>query len=139
MSAGGEATWRDYLTLPNILKEFNPGLKGYSVGKGEFLAPNSHMNVAFPVSADFDAYRQAQFLTKKMKRDPDIDLKNDWKVMANTFSAHGITHTALVIIRARKCCTSGILFHKICSRFISHHVRNQSYRMGSLKRIFCIQ
>lgn len=79
-AAGGEATWRNYLTLPNILKEFNPGLKGYSVGKGEFLAPNSHMNVAFPVSADFDAYRQAQFLVKKMKKDPDVDFKNDWKV-----------------------------------------------------------
>lgn len=78
--AGGEATWRNYLTLPNILKEFNPGLKGYSVGKGEFLAPNSHMNVAFPVSADFDAYRQAQFLVKKMKKDTNVDFKNDWKV-----------------------------------------------------------
>jgi len=66
--------------LPNILKEFNPGLKGYSVGKGEFLAPNSHMNVAFPVSADYDAYRQAQFLVKKMRKDPDVDFKNDWKV-----------------------------------------------------------
>lgn len=82
MTAGGEATWRNYLTLPNILKEFNPGLKGYSVGKGEFLAPNSHMNVAFPVSADYDAYKQAQFLVKKMKRDPDVDFKNDWKVNA---------------------------------------------------------
>lgn len=82
MTAGGEATWRNYLTLPNILKEFNPGLKGYSVGKGEFLAPNSHMNVAFPVSADYDAYKQAQFLVKKMKRDPDVDFKNDWKVSA---------------------------------------------------------
>lgn len=82
--SGGESTWRTYLTLPNILKEFNPGLKGYSVGKGEFLAPNSHMNVAFPVSADYDAYRQAQFLVKKMKKDPDVDFKNDWKV--NVFS-----------------------------------------------------
>lgn len=79
-ASGGEDTWRNYLTLPNILKEFNPGLKGFSVGKGEFLAPNSHMNVAFPVSADYDAYRQAQFLVKKMKKDPQVDFKNDWKV-----------------------------------------------------------
>lgn len=86
-AAGGEATWRNYLTLPNILKEFNPGLKGFSVGKGEFLAPNSHMNVAFPVSADFDAYRQAQFLVKKMKKDPDVDFKNDWKVNAVSYDS----------------------------------------------------
>lgn len=89
-AAGGEATWRNYLTLPNILKEFNPGLKGYSVGKGEFLAPNSHMNVAFPVSADFDAYRQAQFLVKKMKKDPDVDFKNDWKLITMFFGANDL-------------------------------------------------
>ncbi|XP_015370597.1 PREDICTED: phospholipase B1, membrane-associated-like [Diuraphis noxia] len=89
-AAGGEATWRNYLTLPNILKEFNPDLKGYSVGKGEFLAPNSHMNVAFPVSADFDAYRQAQFLVKKMKKDPDVDFKNDWKLITMFFGANDL-------------------------------------------------
>lgn len=38
------------------------------------------MNVAFPVSAASDAYKQAVFLVKKMKKDPTIDFKNDWKV-----------------------------------------------------------
>ncbi|XP_050525608.1 phospholipase B1, membrane-associated-like [Daktulosphaira vitifoliae] len=89
-AAGGEATWRSYLTLPNILKEFNPALKGYSVGKGEFLAPNSHMNVAFPVSADYEAYKQAQFLVKKMKRDSSIDFKNDWKLVTMFFGANDL-------------------------------------------------
>jgi len=68
------------------------------VGKGEFLAPNSHMNVAFPVSADYDAYRQAQFLVKKMKKDPDVDFKNDWKVKYNiTYNTIGllVLHTKL--------------------------------------------
>lgn len=68
------------MTLPNILKEFNPNVGGYSIGQGEFLAPNSHMNVAFPVSADADALRQAQHLIKKMKREPGVDFKHDWKV-----------------------------------------------------------
>ncbi|XP_050442680.1 phospholipase B1, membrane-associated-like [Adelges cooleyi] len=89
-AAGGEATWRSYLTLPNILKEFNPGLKGYSVGKGEWLAPNSHMNVAFPVSADYEAYKQAQFLVKKMKKDPTVDFKNDWKLITMFFGANDL-------------------------------------------------
>lgn len=75
------------MTLPNILKEFNPNVGGYSIGQGEFLAPNSHMNVAFPVSADADALRQAQHLIKKMKREPGLDFKNDWKVRIHKASA----------------------------------------------------
>lgn len=33
-SIGGQATWRKFLTLPNILKEFNPQLYGYSLSDG---------------------------------------------------------------------------------------------------------
>lgn len=77
---GGEGDWRQFLTLPNILKMFNPRVSGYSVGKGEFLSPNSHMNVAIPVSADADALKQARMLTAKMRKDRSVDFKNDWKV-----------------------------------------------------------
>ncbi|CAH0386793.1 unnamed protein product [Bemisia tabaci] len=88
--AGGEGTWRQFMTLPNILKEFNPDVRGYSVGKGEWLAPNSHMNVAFPVSADADALRQAQLLVKKMKTDPTVDFDNDWKLITLFFGANDL-------------------------------------------------
>lgn len=30
-SIGGQGTWQQYLTLPNILKEFNPNLYGYAL------------------------------------------------------------------------------------------------------------
>lgn len=30
-SIGGQYDWRKYLTLPNILKEFNPNLYGYAI------------------------------------------------------------------------------------------------------------
>lgn len=33
-SIGGQGTWHKYLTIPNILKEFNPKLYGYSLGDG---------------------------------------------------------------------------------------------------------
>lgn len=59
---------------------FNPRLSGYSVGQGEFLSPNSHMNVAIPVSADADALKQARILVSKMKKDRSVDFHNDWKV-----------------------------------------------------------
>lgn len=63
---GGEGTWREFLTLPNILKEFNPNLKGYSTGTGEFLSSNAKLNVAFPVAADADALRQAKILVRRV-------------------------------------------------------------------------
>lgn len=77
---GGEGTWRQYLTLPNILKEFNPNITGYSTGMGEFLSRNSGMNVAFPVSADEDALVQAKLLVSRMKNDPRVNFEEDWKV-----------------------------------------------------------
>ncbi|XP_046667752.1 phospholipase B1, membrane-associated-like [Homalodisca vitripennis] len=88
--AGGEGTWREFLTVPNILKMFNPRLSGYSVGKGEFLSPNSHMNVAVPVSADADALKQARILVYKMKKDRGVDFHNDWKVITMFFGANDL-------------------------------------------------
>ncbi|XP_073968272.1 phospholipase B1, membrane-associated-like [Bombus fervidus] len=36
-SVGGRETLRQFLTLPNILKEFNSKLVGYSLGDAEVL------------------------------------------------------------------------------------------------------
>ncbi|KAL1117924.1 hypothetical protein AAG570_004237 [Ranatra chinensis] len=88
--AGGDGTWREYLTLPNILKEFNPNLRGYSVGKAQFPSPPSGLNVAFPVSADEDALKQAKQLVLKMKRDPKVDFENDWKMITIFFGANDL-------------------------------------------------
>ncbi|KAF7281734.1 hypothetical protein GWI33_004295 [Rhynchophorus ferrugineus] len=88
--AGGEGSWRQYLTLPNILKEFNPNLRGYSTGTGEFLSSNAKLNVAFPVAADADALRQAKVLVKKMKEDPNIDIQSDWKMITMFFGANDV-------------------------------------------------
>jgi hypothetical protein len=33
---GGQSDWRQYLTLPNILKQFNPNVTGYSTGEGSY-------------------------------------------------------------------------------------------------------
>lgn len=87
---GGQGTWREYLTLPNILKEYNPNLKGYSTGTGEFLSTNAQLNVAFPVAADADALRQAKILVKKMMANKNIDVRNDWKMITLFFGANDI-------------------------------------------------
>lgn len=89
-STGGQSTWREFLTLPNILKEYNPNLTGYSTGTGEFLSKQSRLNVAFPVSADADALRQARILVKKIKDDPNINFQEDWKMITVFFGANDI-------------------------------------------------
>ncbi|KAI4460272.1 phospholipase b plb1 [Holotrichia oblita] len=87
---GGQGTWREFMTLPNILKEFNPRLTGYSTGTGEFLSPSAKLNVAFPVSADADALRQAKILVKKIKEDPNIRFEDDWKMITMFFGANDL-------------------------------------------------
>lgn len=87
---GGESTWRRYLTLPNILKEFNHNLTGYSTGTGEFLSANSRLNVAFPVAADADAFKQARILVNKIRQDPKINITQDWKMITIFFGANDL-------------------------------------------------
>jgi hypothetical protein len=69
LSLGGDSTWREYLTLPNLLKEYNPNLRGFSTGTGEWLAKNARLNVAFPVASDQDAFKQAKVLFFLIKFD----------------------------------------------------------------------
>lgn len=73
-----------------MLKEFNPKLTGYSTGTGEFLSSKAQLNVAFPVAADADAFRQAKILVKKMKNNPRIDIAKDWKMITIFFGANDI-------------------------------------------------
>ncbi|XP_059052911.1 phospholipase B1, membrane-associated-like [Achroia grisella] len=79
--AGGDKTWREYLTLPNILKEFNPKLRGYSTGTGEWFSKNARLNVAFPVASDEDALKQAKIIVARMRASPDIDIEKHWKMI----------------------------------------------------------
>ncbi|XP_077289684.1 phospholipase B1, membrane-associated-like [Arctopsyche grandis] len=88
--AGGEKTWREYLTLPNILKEYNPNIKGFSVGTGEYFYKDSHLNIGFPVASILDALMQAKILVKRMQGDPSVDFKNDWKMVTLFFGANDI-------------------------------------------------
>ncbi|KAL4707624.1 hypothetical protein ACJJTC_014729 [Scirpophaga incertulas] len=88
--AGGDSTWREYLTLPNILKEFNPNLRGFSTGTGEWLARNARLNVAFPVASDQDALKQAKIIVARMRASPDIDISRDWKMITVFIGANDL-------------------------------------------------
>lgn len=77
---GGRKSWRELLTLPNILKEFNPNLRGYSVKDGPHYLSKSSFNVAIAATLDEDMIYQGKRLINRIREDPEIDLKKDWKV-----------------------------------------------------------
>jgi hypothetical protein len=78
--AGGESTWREYLTLPNILKEFNPALIGYAFNDSLGSQRSSQFNVAEPLGMTSDMPFQAKLLVRRMHSDKRVDYENDWKV-----------------------------------------------------------
>ncbi|KAK6636289.1 hypothetical protein RUM43_009948 [Polyplax serrata] len=80
---GGQETWRQYLTLPNILKEFNPNLIGYSTGDSLYSAnrERSQLNAAEPGARSRDLLGMTENLIERIKNHPGIDLQKDWKWM----------------------------------------------------------
>ncbi|XP_046392317.1 phospholipase B1, membrane-associated-like [Ischnura elegans] len=78
---GGEKTWREYTTLPNILKVFNSDLYGYSTGKGTFFSKPAQLNVAVSGSIDNDILAQAMYLYNKSVEDPKVNMEEDWKLI----------------------------------------------------------
>ncbi|KAM0725583.1 Phospholipase B1, membrane-associated [Formica fusca] len=88
--AGGQGDWRQFLTLPNVLKIFNPRLTGYSTGTGEFHSTLAKLNIAFPVAATEDALQQAKILVQRIKSDPKINMKKHWKLITILFGANDI-------------------------------------------------
>ncbi|CAB0031191.1 unnamed protein product [Trichogramma brassicae] len=88
--AGGQDNWRKYLTVPNILKEFNPKLTGYATGTGEFISRKARLNIAFPVAAAEDALHQAKILVQRIRNDPEIDVQKHWKMITILFGANDV-------------------------------------------------
>ncbi|XP_021926394.1 phospholipase B1, membrane-associated-like isoform X2 [Zootermopsis nevadensis] len=80
-SGGGESTWREYLTLPNILREYNPALIGYSLKDSLGSEVNSQFNVAEPLAETRDMAFQAKLLVRRMRSDKRVNYKDDWKMV----------------------------------------------------------
>ncbi|KAK6624207.1 hypothetical protein RUM44_011066 [Polyplax serrata] len=80
-SIGGQGTWRQFLTVPNLLKVMNPNLVGYSEGNGNTFSHNAQFNVAYSGAMDQDLMGQAIRLLRRMKRDRRVDFKNHWKML----------------------------------------------------------
>ncbi|XP_072313550.1 phospholipase B1, membrane-associated [Eucyclogobius newberryi] len=77
-SIGGDATLETVTTLPNILRKFNPDLKGMSKGQGNL---QSKFNMAVSGAKIAAIPDQVTRLIEAMKSDSSVDFENDWKLV----------------------------------------------------------
>ncbi|XP_061098603.1 phospholipase B1, membrane-associated [Conger conger] len=77
-SIGGDGTLENVTTLPNILRMFNPSLRGFSIGQGSW---QKGFNMATPGAKVSDIPVQVENLIKAMKKDKKVDFEKDWKVV----------------------------------------------------------
>ncbi|XP_011301221.1 phospholipase B1, membrane-associated-like [Fopius arisanus] len=77
---GGQRNWRELLTLPNILKEYNSNLYGYATDDSFSHQSSSHFNVGESLAMSRDLPYMANNLIQRMKSDPRVDIENHWKV-----------------------------------------------------------
>lgn len=66
---GGQGNWRTHLTLPNILKEFNPKLFGFSLSDAYNVHQSAQFNVAENIATTSDMPYNARKLMNRMKLD----------------------------------------------------------------------
>lgn len=110
-SIGGDANITTVTTLPNILKEFNPNVTGFSVGQGKQSHPNAFLNQAVAGAKSRDMVGQVRIVVDKMKTDPRIDFHNDWKVITFFVAGNDICDF----------CTDSVIFSP---RNVVGHIRN---------------
>ncbi|XP_006504111.1 phospholipase B1, membrane-associated isoform X2 [Mus musculus] len=80
-SVGGDETIKTVTTLPNILREFNPSLKGFSVGTGKESTSRASFNQAVAGAKSDGLAGQARKLVDLMKADKTINFQEDWKII----------------------------------------------------------
>ncbi|XP_030410144.1 phospholipase B1, membrane-associated [Gopherus evgoodei] len=89
-SIGGDASLKNVTTLPNILREFNLNLTGYSTGTGGASEPNAFLNQAVPGAVAEKLPDQVRALVRLMKSDPRIDFNTDWKIITVLIGANDL-------------------------------------------------
>ncbi|KAL6105433.1 plb1 [Pungitius sinensis] len=99
-SIGGDENITTVTTLPNILREFNPSVTGFSEGQGNEDSPKAFLNQAVAGANSGDMVQQVLVLVDKMKNDPRIDFHNDWKVITMFISGNDLCDF----------CTDSVLF-----------------------------
>ncbi|XP_014116844.1 PREDICTED: phospholipase B1, membrane-associated [Pseudopodoces humilis] len=89
-SIGGDESLENVTTLPNIFREFNVMIMGYSTGaKGENDS-NAFLNQAVPGAQAEHLPAQARSLVSLMKTDQRIDFSADWKLITVHIGANDL-------------------------------------------------
>ncbi|XP_067420899.1 phospholipase B1, membrane-associated [Emydura macquarii macquarii] len=89
-SIGGDASLKNVTTLPNILRQFNLNLTGYSTGIGGASESNAFLNQAVPGAEAEKLPDQARTLVRLMKSDPRINFNTDWKIITLLIGANDL-------------------------------------------------
>ncbi|CAF4654749.1 unnamed protein product [Rotaria sp. Silwood1] len=85
-SIGGDDIFKKVVTLPNILRLYNPQLKGFST-KTSMAFPNGQsakhngLNVAKSGADSYDMVEQADILLFRIQNETLCDWNNDWKLI----------------------------------------------------------
>ncbi|KAI8788555.1 phospholipase B1, membrane-associated [Biomphalaria glabrata] len=86
-SIGGDETFLTFQSLPNILKNYNPDIYGYSTGVDNI---DSKLNFAISGDLSFNILSQAERLVMAMKTNRNIDFDNDWKLITVFIGANDL-------------------------------------------------
>ncbi|XP_026276110.1 phospholipase B1, membrane-associated-like [Frankliniella occidentalis] len=83
---GGWGSWRSSTTLANILKTYNPALRGWASATSLSVDKASRFNVAEPMAATRDVVHQAKILAARMAQ--EVNMKEDWKLVSILIGAN---------------------------------------------------
>lgn len=89
-SIGGQWNWQNSTTLPNILKEFNPNLMGYSKRDSYTFQEDSQFNMAEIGASSADMPYMAKVLVQRIKQDTRINFKKSWKMVTIAIGGNDI-------------------------------------------------
>lgn len=89
-SIGGQWNWRNASTLPNILKEFNPNLVGFSKQDAWTYHVESQFNMAEIGASSADMPYMAKMLVQRIKQDKRINFKKSWKMVTIAIGGNDI-------------------------------------------------
>ncbi|XP_014340561.2 phospholipase B1, membrane-associated-like [Latimeria chalumnae] len=93
-SIGGYGTFADVITLPNILKLFNPDLVGGAKNKTRHKKPHTlnetGFNLAVTGANSYEFPAQARNLIHTLKTYPGINFAEDWKLVTIFIGANDL-------------------------------------------------
>jgi len=80
-SIGGDSDINSVVTLPNIIKLYNPNVIGFSLNTGNVNSSTAAFNVGQPGHTSHEIYEQAKLLVSRIRANPNVNFNEDWKLV----------------------------------------------------------